>query len=118
LSSKRKRPSQADYLDELEATPTPARKARAKRPASTPATPTPSSSKRKITLYFREALLEEARSAVLALGAEGIEPSNLSALFDAALTRELERLRKRHNAGEPWPRYKARLPGGRPRGKR
>ena len=58
---------------------------------------------------------EEARSAVLALGSEGIDPANLSALFGEALERELERLRKKHNAGEPFPLYKARLPGGRPR---
>lgn len=28
---------------------------------------------------------------------------------------ELKRLRKRHNAGEPFPLYKSRLPGTRPR---
>ena len=77
----------------------------------------PSEGKRKITLYFREKLLEEARSAVLALGAEGREPSNLSALFDTALERELVRLRKAHNGGRPFPPYRARLPGGRPRSK-
>ena len=76
-----------------------------------------SEGKRKITLYFRGALLEEARSAVLALGAEGREPSNLSALFDAALERELVRIRRAHNAGKPFPPYRARLPGGRPRRK-
>jgi hypothetical protein len=94
----RKRPSAAEHLAELE------------EPA-----PTASERKRKITLYFREALLEEARSVVLALGAEGLEPSNLSQLFGAALEAELKRLRKAHNAGEPFPPYKARLPGGRPR---
>ena len=72
--------------------------------------------KRKITLYFHPSLLEEARSAVLALGAEGREPSNLSALFNAALERELKRLRRLYNGGKPFPLYKARLPGGRPRG--
>jgi hypothetical protein len=71
--------------------------------------------KKKITLYFREELLEESRSVVLALGAEGKEPSNLSALFDRALERELEKLRKRFNQGRRFPPYKSRLPGGRPR---
>ena len=80
---------------------------------NTPATPKPS--KRKITLYFDQALLEEARSAVLALGSEGLEPANLSALFGEALERERERLRKRHNGGESFPLYRARLPDGRPR---
>ena len=55
-------------------------------------------------------------AAVLALGAEGLEPSNLSALFGDALERELARLRKRHNEGQPFPPYRSRLPGGRPRG--
>jgi hypothetical protein len=72
-------------------------------------------SRRKITLYFREALLQEARSAVLALGANGLEPSNLSRLFEAALERELERLRREYNRGQPFPPYRSRLPGGRPR---
>jgi hypothetical protein len=72
--------------------------------------------KEKVTLYFREALLEEARSAVLALSAEGLQPSNLSQLFVAALEHEIERLREAHNAGEPFPPYEPRLPGGRPHG--
>jgi hypothetical protein len=70
--------------------------------------------KRKITVYWRESLLEEARSAVLALGSEGLEPSNLSQLFDGALERELERLRELYNDGRPFPPYRSRLPGGRP----
>lgn len=69
--------------------------------------------RRKITLYFTSALLEEARSAVLALGSQGQEPSNLSRLFEAALEHELGRLRKQHNGGESFGRYHARLPGGR-----
>ena len=107
----RKKPSAADYLDNLERGEAPAK---AKRSATSeePAV----ERKRKITLYFHPALLEEARSAVLALGAEGQEPNTLSALFNAALERELVRLRRLHNDGEPFPRYQARLPGGRPRG--
>ncbi len=111
----RKKPSAADYLADLD-DDEPTTPPRAKRPA-TPTDETPAERKRKITLYFREALLEEARSAVLALGAEGREPSNLSQLFGDALERELVRLRRLHNDGKPFPRYKARLPGGRPRGR-
>jgi hypothetical protein len=36
--------------------------------------------KEKVTLYFREALLEEARSALLALSAEGLAIEPLAAL--------------------------------------
>ena len=36
-------------------------------------------------------------------------------MFDAALEHELVRLRRKHNEGEPFPRYLAALPGGRPR---
>lgn len=106
-----KRPSAADYLAGLEE-PAPSKrpaKAAKKAPAA------PGRARQKITLYFRQALLEEARSAVLALGAQGVEPSNLSRLFEAALGRELERLRRAHNAGEPFELYRSRLPGGRPR---
>ena len=109
----RKKPSASDYLSSLDEPAAVGKRKR--RPAK--ATSAPATGKRKITLYFGQALLEEARSAVLALGSGGLEPSNLSQLFGAALEHELERLRKRHNAGEPFPPYKARLPGGRPRGK-
>ena len=106
-----KRPSAADYLADLD-TPTekaPAKGARPARPAKA------SGAKDRITLYFRRSLLEEARSAVLQLGYQGKLPHTLSSLFDAALERELVRLRKAHNAGEPFPPYRAPLPGGRPR---
>ncbi len=104
----RKRPSAADYVASLDR---PARKAKPREEAEAT-----DERKRKITLYFREALLEEARSAVLAIGAKGEEPSNLSQLFGAALERELFRLRELHNKGKRFPPYKSRLPGGRPRG--
>ena len=105
----RKRASTADYFTEFDAEPK--GKARSKKQTE------PSTRKKKITLYFTEGLLEEARSAVLMLGAEGLEPSNLSRLFGAALEHELERLRKRHHGGKPFPPYKSRLPGGGPRKK-
>ena len=38
----------------------------------------------------------------------------LAALVESALRRELERLRKAHNAGKPWPLATAPLVGGRP----
>lgn len=107
----------AYIMRELDERQTP-EKPKGKRPAKpSPALPPTEGRKRKITLYFREALLEEARSAVLGIGAEGLEPSNLSQLFGQALERELVRLRKIHNEGEPFEPYRSRLPGGRPRGK-
>ena len=117
----RKRPSAADYLaelgDEQAAEVGRARGKASKSVGKRREAAAPSGKRKKITLYFVEALLEEARSVVLALGAEGREPSNLSTLFNEALERELVRLRKLHNAGEPFPPYKSRLPGGRPRGR-
>ncbi len=113
--ARRKRPGISDYLDGLEK-PTVAT-SRRKGKAQTAPLPTATAGKRrKITLYFRQALLEEARSAVLELGAAGRDPANLSRLFEGALARELVRLRKAHNGGQPFPPYRSRLPGGRPRG--
>jgi hypothetical protein len=89
---------------------------RKKRPSAADSKKAPAGEKKdRITLYFRRSLLEEARSAVLQLGFQGKQPSTLSTLFDAALERELVRMRKAHNAGEPFEPYKAPLPGGRPR---
>jgi hypothetical protein len=113
MTARKKRPSAADYLADLDAPkaeePKPSKRApdKAKAPDG--------DKKSRITVYFRRSLLEEARSAVLQLGFQGKQPSTLSTLFDAALERELVRLRKAHNEGEPFEPYKAPLPGGRPR---
>ncbi len=107
--ARRKRP-RAD-LDQPAASK---RRSKAK-PVPKPST-APTGKRRKITLYWREELLEEARSAVLKLGAAGRDPANLSQLFEGALERELVRLRKAHNQGRAFPPYKSRLPGGRPKG--
>jgi hypothetical protein len=68
--------------------------------------------RREVTLYLREALLEEARSAVITLGAQGRQPSSLSQLFDAAFGREMARLRRAHNDGGTFPPHPTRTPGG------
>ena len=112
---KSKRPSAANYLSGLDASKSEKPTPRKRTPRTAAAGD--AAKKDRITLYFRRALLEEARSAVLRLGFEGTEPNTLSSLFDAALERELVRLRKLHNGGEPFEPYKAPLPGGRPRGK-
>ncbi len=66
-------------------------------------------------MYLRRKLWEEARAAAMKLGAVGKRPHSLSALFDDALDRELKRLRRLHRGGRSFGRYKAPLPGGRPR---
>ena len=89
--------------------------------AGTPATPEADTegkgaAKRKkvrVTLYLSEELHEEARSAAMTLSQQGQHPNSLSALFDDALENELVKLRKKHNAGEPFPLWKGPLPGGR-----
>jgi len=80
--------------------------------ARTKRAPKAGDGRREITLSVREALLEESRSAVLALGAQGRQPSSLSQLFDAALGREMARLRRAHNHGAPFPRQETQPPGG------
>jgi len=75
--------------------------------------------KEKATLYFREDLLQEARTFVLArkngiVGQE--EPKTLSQLFNDALEHELERLRETYNRGERFQLHVAPLSGGRPKG--
>ncbi len=75
--ARRKRPGISDYLDGLEKPAV----ATSKRKGAAQTAPRPTATagkRRKITLYFREALLEEARSAVLELGAAGRDPANLS----------------------------------------
>ena len=73
-----------------------------------------SSKRRRVTVYIREELHQQARAAILELGAQGKEPASISALLDGALERELQRLAKKHRSGEPWPEHQGRLPGGRP----
>ena len=65
-------------------------------------------------VYIRDKLYQQARTAILQLGAQGKEPASISALLDGALERELKRLAKKHRDGRPWPKHQGRLPGGRP----
>lgn len=79
-------------------------------PQTKPAKP----ERRRVTVYLDKGLYEQARAAVLELGAGGKHPASVSALIDGALTRELRRLSKLHRDGEEWPHHKGGLPGGRP----
>ena len=72
--------------------------------------------RQQATIYIRVDQLHEIRGCVLALGSEGLEPSNLSRFLEGAVGRELERLRAEHNGGRKFRPYKSRLPGGRPAG--
>ena len=73
----------------------------------------PAPRRRRITVYIRDGLYQQARAAILNLGAQGVEPASISSLLDEALARELRRLAKKHRAGKPWPYHQGRLPGGR-----
>ena len=81
--------------------------------AADPEKPSP---RRRTTLYLRGELYDQARAAILDLGAQGLEPASISSLLDEALDRELKRLAKKHRNGKPWGLHKGRLPGGRPAG--
>jgi len=94
----------------LSPTPKPARAPRgAQEPQAAPSGAHPV----KVTYNLPADLVEEARNAVLALMAPPVRLT-LSALVVSALRRELERLRKLHNAGEPFTGPGRALRGGRP----
>ena len=138
MAIRRKKPSQASYLDEFQPTkpeegqggeamgllrtdsePKPEVPETAPKPPKQAAPAKPK--KKKITLYFREEILQEIRECVLDLGRDGIEPLSVSAFTDEALQAHLEKLRATHNKGKPWKLRKKRLPtgpqgGGQPRG--
>jgi len=67
----------------------------------------------RATFHVPAALVAEARSAVIALAGPPLRLT-LAALVTSALRRELERLKKTHHAGQPWPPASAPLVGGRP----
>jgi hypothetical protein len=67
----------------------------------------------KATFNLPAALVDEAKNAVVTLGGAPVRLT-LAALVSGALTRELERLKKAHHGGKPWPPRSAPLVGGRP----
>lgn len=119
MNTKRRPTIGENPLDALLSTPRPAP---AKPP--TPSRTTPKAKKAaeppagtsrlvKATYNVPEALVEETRNAVLSLSGPPVRLT-LSALVEAALRKELERLRKAHNAGEPFSGPGTALKGGRP----
>jgi hypothetical protein len=101
----------AAYLD---GAITPRRKAppRAKPHASAPARP---AGKVRATFHLPAALVDEARNAVVALAGPPVRLT-LARLVEDGIRRELDRLRKAHHNGQPFPARAANLIGGRPIG--
>lgn len=85
-----------------------------KTPAAdaTPATE-PASKKARFTLHIPEELIEEARNTVVALSGPP-HRLTLSAFGEEAIRREIARLTKKENGGEPFPKRDGELKGGRP----
>jgi len=89
-----------------------------KKPATLPAANPPKPPKVRATFHLPAELVEETTSAVLFVRQVADPVFTLAALAEAALTRELKRLKKIHNAGRPFPKTRERLRGGRPLGSR
>lgn len=89
--------------------------------ASAPRRPAPTTTRQtrppkvKVTVLLPPDLADEARAAVVALAGPP-ERLTLASLTENALRRELERLKKAHTNGKPFPRHTAPLAGGRPIG--
>lgn len=73
----------------------------------------PRPAKVRATFHLPLDLFEEARNAVVFLSGPPARLT-LAGLAEAALRGELERLKKRYNAGKAFPRREAELRGGRP----
>jgi len=76
--------------------------------------PKPVRTPRKVrfTVHLPPELIEEARNAVVSLYGAG--NLTLATLTEAALRRELSRLKKKHNKGKDFPQRKAEPRPGRP----
>lgn len=72
-------------------------------------------SKVRATFHLPTDLFDEARDAVVALSGPPARLT-LAAMAEAALRRELERMKKMHNNGKPFPKREGELKGGRPIG--
>jgi len=83
-------------------------------------TPRPEPSKKepkkaRATFHLPKELMEECRAAVVHLAGPPVRLT-LAAMAEDALRKELERLKKKHNEGEPFPSSDVKLRGGRPIG--
>lgn len=57
----------------------------------------------RFTPYISKAVLDSARAAVVALTGQVPEARTLNVLVEHALRREVQRLQRGHNGGEPFP---------------
>jgi hypothetical protein len=60
--------------------------------------------RRRTTVYIRDDYYRQAETATRYLKDRGLAPKSISAFIDDAIGRELTRLAKAHNDGEPWPK--------------
>jgi hypothetical protein len=86
-------------------------------PAGTTPRPAPKfrTPKVRATFHLPEVLFEACRNAVVALSGPPVRLT-LARLAEDALRRELERLKKEHHRGQPFPPREGELKGGRPIG--
>ena len=98
---------------ETRETPAPRKPATASRKPEKATVPPARSRAVRVTYALPEDLVAETRNAVVALSGPPVRLT-LSGLVEAALRRELERLRKTHNGGKPFSGSGAALRGGRP----
>lgn len=85
-----------------------------RKPVKAAAEPRTSSSRfTKATYNVPEDLVEETRNAVRSLAGAPLHLT-LAAFVEAAFRKELERLRKTHNGGDPFSGSGVALKGGRP----
>jgi hypothetical protein len=82
----------------------------AKRSTPAPARP---AGKVRATFHLPAALVDEARNAVVTLAGPPVRLT-LARLVEDGIRRELDRLRKAHHDGKPFPARAANLVGGRP----
>ena len=91
--------------------------ARKKKLEVAPADPPIRQAKRRPTTFqVRDDLVDQVRDAVVFLAGDP-EYLNMAEFVENAITRELERLKRKHRNGEPFPsrsKSKRRLKGGRP----
>lgn len=77
------------------------------------AEPTQGPRRARATFHIDADLVAECRDAVIHLSGPPVRLT-LARLVEDALRAEVDRLKRKHNAGAPFPVYGEKLPGGRP----
>ncbi|WP_019855638.1 ParB family protein [Actinopolyspora mortivallis] len=68
--------------------------------------------RRAMTPYVSEDVIARAKAAVAALGGDVAHTASMSDLVEHALHREVERLERRYNNGDQFPRLDGKLRTG------